>query len=40
LSEINQLLAAIEGELQRLDARRAELLAQITGLQQEKRGRR
>ncbi|MCX6028194.1 MAG: DEAD/DEAH box helicase family protein [Chloroflexi bacterium] len=36
MGEINQVLAEIEGELQRLDARRAELLAQITGLQQEK----
>ena len=35
LSEINQALAAIEGELQQLDAHRAELLAQVAGLKQE-----
>jgi hypothetical protein len=36
LSEINQALAAVEGELQRLDAHRAELLAQVAGLKQER----
>ena len=36
LDEINQLLAEREEELARLDARRAELLAQITKLHQEK----
>ena len=36
LSEFNQLLAAIEGELQRLDAHRAELLAQVASLKQER----
>ena len=36
LSEINQLLAAIEGELQRLDAHRVELLAQVASLKQER----
>jgi hypothetical protein len=36
LSEINQLLAAIEGELQTLDAHRAELLAQVASLKQER----
>jgi len=36
LNEINQLLAEIEGELARVDARRLELLRQITELQQEK----
>ena len=36
LSEINQALAVIEGELQRLDARRAELLEQVAGLKQER----
>ena len=34
LSELNRLLAEAEGELQRLDARRAELLAQAAGLKQ------
>ena len=36
LDEINQLLAEKQEELARLDARRAELLAQIAKLQQEK----
>lgn len=36
LDEINQLLAVLEGELARLDARRAELLNKITELQQAK----
>jgi superfamily II DNA or RNA helicase len=36
LSEINQLLAALEGELQRLDAHRVELLTQVAGLKQER----
>ena len=36
LSELNRLLVEAEGELQRLDARRAELLAQVTGLKQER----
>ncbi len=36
LSEINQLLAAIEGELQTLEAHRAELLARVAGLKQER----
>jgi superfamily II DNA or RNA helicase len=36
LSEINQLLAAIEGELQTLDAHRVELLAQVASLKQER----
>lgn len=36
LSEINQMLAAIEGELQQLDAQRAEMLAQVAGLKQER----
>ena len=35
LSEISQALAVIEGELQRLDARRTGLLAQVAGLKQE-----
>ena len=36
LDEISQLLAETEGELARLNTRRAELLAQITALQREK----
>ena len=36
LDETNRLLAEKEAELARLDARRAELLAQIAKLQQEK----
>ncbi len=36
LNEINKLLAEAEGALQRLDARRAELLAQIADLKQER----
>ncbi len=36
LDEINQLLAELEGELARLNARRTELFQQITKLQQEK----
>jgi hypothetical protein len=36
LSEINQALTAIEGELQQLNAHRAELLAQVAGLKQER----
>ena len=36
LSEINQLLAALEGELQRLDAHRVELLTQVAGLTQDR----
>ncbi len=36
LNEINQLLANIEGELARVDARRSELLRQIAELRQEK----
>lgn len=36
LDEINRLLAEAEDELAQLNARRTELLKQITGLQQEK----
>ena len=36
LDEIDRLLEETEGELAKLNARRAELLAQITALQQEK----
>ena len=36
LSEIDQLLANIEVELQRLDARRAELAVEVAGLKQER----
>ena len=36
LSEINQVLAAIEDELQQLNSRRTELLSQVAGLKQER----
>jgi len=36
VDEIDRLLAETEGELAKLNARRTELLAQITALQQEK----